>query len=114
MVKIKLLEKELKALEKLEQKRLMQVKGKQREAELRRRINELKYSKLIEVRERAAVAAGRIGRGVRRVARVGGVALKKLQERERQLEELERKKRKGRRPPREETYGERLGKALGF
>ncbi len=114
MAKIKQLEKELKALEKIEQKRLMKVRGKQREAELKRRIKELKYSKFIEARERAAVAAGKIGRGVRRAAKLGGVALKKLQERERRAEALERKKRKGRRPPREEPYGERLGKALGF
>ncbi len=116
MSKIKQLEKELKILEKIEQRRLRIVKGKQRETEIRRRIKELKYRKLIEARERAAVVAGRIGRGVRRAAKVGGEALKKLREREKRLEALERKKQKRRKgkPPREETYDERLGKALGF
>lgn len=117
MPKIKQLEKELKALEKIEQKRLMKVKGKQREHELKIRIQQLKYRKLIEARERAAVAAGKIGAGVRRAAKVGGEALRKLQEREKRLEELERKKRKarkGKRPPREETSAERLEKVLGF
>ena len=116
MPKIKQLEKELKALERLEQKRLMKVKGKTRERELKIRIKQLKYRKLIDARERAAVAAGKIGRGVRRVAKVGGEALRKLQERERRLEELERKK-KGtgkRRAPREETINERLGKVFGY
>ena len=114
MGKIKSLEKELKALEKVEQRRLRIVKGKQRERELKIRIQQLKYRKIIEARERATVAARKIGRGVRRVAKVGGEALRKLQERERRLEELERKKRKGRRPPREESYDDRLGRALGF
>ena len=114
MAKIKQLEKELKSLEKIEQKRLVKIRGKQREAELRRKIRELKYADFIEARRRAAATARKIGVGARRVGRISREALKKLQERERRLLEIQKGKRRKGKPPIEESYSDRLGKAFGF
>jgi len=106
MSKIKQLEKELKRLEKIEQERLKELRLKQREAELKRKIKELKFSKIIRAREKAKAIAGKVRTGTRR-------AIRKLEEYDQQRQPTSRKTKKRKKLLKEETIADRLDRVLG-
>ena len=96
---------ELVRLRKIEQRRIMGLRKKQRELDLRRQIRELKYGRAVSVGKKAIKITGKIARGTGRVlTELGKYNVPRQQP---------AKKGKKRKPRREETAMDRLNKVLG-